>query len=401
MKKVLMILTMSIVAGLLTACQGATSPLVISKLYDATTQANNVIELYNTSDKDEDLSNYVINVYTNGATEVQKTIELSGTVAANSFFDITSSNATNADVIANSDFEYTEGSLPFNGNDAMQLVKKTTVIDSIGTVGSDVDYALDLTLIRLGEIADWQGEATYDTFNYIMYIPDAFQYLKNDDYGIKTLDDLYAGPQLEDRYKEMSYISETDSSLGGGGAVLTTNTSIADGDTAYFTSSNGFPGGSVRYFYINTPEVQSNYVNAEPWGYVASLYNKHYILSDADTKVIYVQSIPNYSLTEVNGRNLALVWVNGALSQFLTVSEGLSQDVDTLYNTYDYELTYLDVPYLTFLRFAENRAVENGWGTKGYPANPDGEKSPDWNYQANENSTSDPVWTPHLALPWE
>jgi hypothetical protein len=52
------------------------------------------------------------------------------------------------------------------------------------------------------------------------------------------------------------------------------------------------------------------------------------------------------------------------------------------------------------MRFAEARAVNNGWGVKGFPSNVEGEKSPDWNYQTNRNTTINPVWTPHLALPW-
>ena len=52
------------------------------------------------------------------------------------------------------------------------------------------------------------------------------------------------------------------------------------------------------------------------------------------------------------------------------------------------------------LRFAQYRAELNGWGTKGYPNNPDGEKSPDWNYDTRRNTTQNPVWTPHLQLPW-
>jgi hypothetical protein len=70
----------------------------------------------------------------------------------------------------------------------------------------------------------------------------------------------------------------------------------------------------------------------------------------------------------------------------------------------DLLLTDRDVPYLTFLQFAEHQAKLNGWGTKGYPIQVTGEKSPDWNYQAfggvGALSTTNPVWSPHIELTW-
>ncbi|MGE4320222.1 MAG: lamin tail domain-containing protein [Acholeplasmataceae bacterium] len=402
MKKILTLLIVFVFAGFISACQQeVTSPVVVSKLYDATSQANNVIELYNNSDVDEDLSDYTIQVFTNGATEPQKTFALSGTIAANSYFEITGSTATDAQVLAASNFAYSEGSLPFNGNDAIAVVKKDTIIDFLGYTGMDISFALDVTLIRIGEVSAFTPSTTYDEFNFITYIPDAFQYLKNETYEIKTLDQLLDGPRLEERYLELPYKDPDNDTLGTGGAVLVTSNGVTDGDTANFNALNGYPGGALRYFYINTPEVDGgSYVSAEPWGYVASKYNKQFLLIDSSQKEIRIQSVPGYSLTESNGRNLGFVWINGYLSQFLIVSEGLTEDVGSSYDAYDLALTYKNVPYLTFLRFAEQRARENGWGLHGYPTNPDGEKSPDWNYQSYSNATHDPVWTPHLALPW-
>lgn len=400
MKKVLLILTLvSIVTGL-AACQKESSPLVISKIFDATIQANNIIELYNPSEEDIDLKNYALDFYTNGSEEVSKTIPLSGVISANAFFAIGSSNALDTANKALYDFVFEEGSLPFNGNDSIVLTLNGDNIDFVGFTGLDVDFAKDLTMIRLGEKADYQPSAVFDAFNFIYYLPDMFQYLKNDTHEIKTLEQLYAGPQLEDRYKSMPYVDPNNATLGGGGAVLSLNSGVADGDTAYFSANAGFGGGSVRYFYINTPEVDGTFVSAEPWGYVASKYNKQYLLSNPTSKEIYIQSIKGYALQEVHGRNIALVWVNGHLSQFMLVAEGLSEDVGMKYSSYDLEMHYKNVPYLTFLRFAEHRAKVQGWGTKGYPANPAGEKSPDWNYDSNQNTTTNPVWTPHLPLPW-
>lgn len=407
MKKVLVLAITILIAGLIVACQTVTdSPVVISKIYTSSDQENNVIELYNPSDASVDLSTHTIRFYTNGSREVSQSISLTGTIDANAYYVIGSKDHDNASVKALFDYVYETGPLPYNGNDAMELAVSNNAIDLVGDIGLDFMYSYNVTLIRLGEKDSYENTQTYNAFNFIAYLPDQYQYLKNDTHEIKTLEQLYSGPRLETRYlEELPYVSTTNSTTGGGGAVETTVQSIADGDTAFFRSQGGFAGGSVRYFYLNTPEVNGSNVSAEPWGYVASKYNKQYLLNEEAGKVIHVQSIPGYSLTEGYGRNLGLVWVNGHLSQFMIVAEGLSEDVSLTYQSYDLLLSYKNVPYLTFMRFAENRAKVNGWATKGYPSNPNGEKSPDWNYSANGGvgalATTTPNWEPKLPIPWK
>ncbi|MDY0276798.1 MAG: lamin tail domain-containing protein [Acholeplasma sp.] len=401
MKKMFLFLATLSLVILLTACGKATSPLVISKIYGARAMSDNVIELYNPSDKDIELGKYSLQFYTNSSKEVGKTFALSGTVKANSYFAISGPSFSKSDYATLIDLKLPEN-LPYNGNDAIELVLNKTSIDLVGyNAGMSIAFSERLTLIRLGNKKDYAPSATFDPHTFIYYLPELFEYLKNDNYEIKTLEDLYKGPKLDDRYKELSFADPDTPSIGYGGAVLVENTSIADGDTASFKASNGFSGGSMRYYYINTPEVDNQYTSAEPWGYVASKYNKKYLLVNSSTKEIYVQSIPGVNLKETNGRSLGLVWVNGHLSQFLIVSEGLTERVGSTYTESDLQLHYKNVPYLTFLRFAEDRASDNGWGVYGYPIKVDGEKSPDWSYTNNKNTTTDPVWKPHLTLPWE
>lgn len=406
MKKILLGIAMITFALIMVACENVeSSPLVISKLYTSPDQGNNIIELYNPTDSDIDLGKYSVNFYTNGATEVSFTISLNGVIKANAYFVIGSSQHLNADVKSLFDFTYETGALPYNGNDVIELALSGHGFDVLGTIGSDFTFSQNLTLIRLGEKSEFKPNIDYDRFDFIAYLPDLYEFLKNDDYEIKTLDQLLDGPRLEDRYiSELPYVSATNPNNGGGGAVIVNNNSVADGDTAFFSANNGFTGGSVRYFYLNTPEVNGSNVSAEPWGYVASKYNKEYLLNNPSSKEIRIQSIPTYSLTEGYGRSLGLVWINGYLSQFLIVSEGLSEDVPLTYQSYDLLLSYKSVPYLTFLKFAEQNARVNGWATKGYPSNLEGEKSPDWNYSAFNGvgglATTNPAWTPHLILPW-
>lgn len=372
--------------------------VVISKLFTASSIRNNVIELYNNSNEDEDLSQFKLNFYQNGSNEVTNSIQLDGIIKANSYYVIGGANFTIEKYASLIDFVYEDGNLPYNGDDVIELFKSDKPVDVVGHIGFPIEFSVNLTLIRLGNKEDYQPSVEYSWFNYISYIADVFQFLKNDKHKIKTLEDLYKGPKLEVQYKLREY---ANGSLGTGGAVRVTDVQgISDGDTATFAFEGKQNSMSHRYYYIDTPEVDGGNVVAEPWGYVASKLNKEYILKDHKNKEIYVQSIPNYSLTETYGRNIGLVWINDNLSQFLTVREGLSTSVSATITSIDRELTSDFVPYVVFLRFAEERARINGWGLHGYPINTNGDRSPDWNFETNQKITNF-TWEPHLKMPWD
>lgn len=399
MKRIVTLIVLSVLTVILVSCNNAGSPLVISKLYTTDYQENNVIELYNTSTEAVDLKGYSIKIYSNGSNEATSTIELNGTIDANGYFIIGGNNHYEQEVKNQFDFTYTTGDLPFNGNDAIQLAKGKKGIDLVGSIGLDSMFSYSLTLIRTGLVEEFTPSNEYSDTKFIGYLPNVYQYLGNSYYEIKTLEDIYNGPRLEERYLSLPYANPNRPTMGAGGVVTSILQSISDGDTAFFRASGGFTGGSMRYFYINTPEVNGSNVNAQPWGYVASKFNKEYLLNDASNKTIQLQSIPGYSLTEGYGRSLGLVWINGQLSQFLIAAEGLT-NVPLNYESYDLQLSYKDVPYVTFLKLAESRAKANGWGIHGFPSKQDGEKSPDWNYAANNGvgslATTTPVWQPHF-----
>ena len=412
MKKSYLLLTLT--TFLVSACNSTsgspsesvipTPNLVISKLYTASSTRNNVIELYNPSDASISLTGMSLDFYNNGSAIITNQILLNGQIESKSYFVVGSTTHDLAEVKAKMDFQLETGSLPFNGDDAIRLSKANQIIDAIGVIGFDIAYSTNQTLIRLGEKEEYQASPIYNRFQFISYLPNLFQYLKNDLHEIKSHAQLYEGPRLEQRYANYPFVQSGSTIIGGGGYVQTTNVSIADGDTATFAPSGSFPGNSVRYYYINTPEVDGNYVRAEAWGYVASKYNKEFVMRNPDQSVFYIQSIMGGALKEVNNRALGLVWVNQQLAQFLIVREGLSENVASEFTQIDLNLSYKNVPFLYFLQYAENIAKLNGWGTKGFPSSPNGEKSPDWNYLANGGvgalATQSPIWSPKIPLPW-
>jgi micrococcal nuclease len=412
MKKIIPFTLMTL--SLLVACTSPSSstseevvipPLVISKIITGVQSKNNVIELYNPSEVDVDVTAFSLDFYGNGSLSITTSITLEGMIEADSYFVLVGSNHVSDALLTQADQVINTGSLPFNGNDVIELSYQGLASDRVGIIGLDIDYSKNATFIRTGEKETYQPSLTYSNLKYIRYLPDLYSRIGNDGHELKTLDQMMEGPRLESRYLSNPFIDPIQTTLGGGGVVTTTNQSIADGDTATFAASGQFGGGSVRYYYINTPEVNGNYVDAEPWGYVASKYNKEFLMKNPNSLTLQIQSIPGAALREVNNRSLGLVWINGHLAQFLIVKEGLSEDVGLSPTSQDLLLSYKEVPFLSFLQVAEANAIAQGWGTKGYPRNVEGEKSPDWNYTAFNGvgglATTNPVWTPHFDIPWD
>ena len=115
----------------------ANTDLIISEYVEGSSN-NKAIELWNHSGGPIDMTAgaYKLRIYSNGSASVSSTITLTGTVANNATFVITHSSATAALLgLANQ----TSGSLNFNGNDAVELVKSAanTTVDVFGQIGVD------------------------------------------------------------------------------------------------------------------------------------------------------------------------------------------------------------------------------------------------------------------------
>jgi len=118
---------------------------------------NKAIEIFNGTGSTVNLSEYKIELYSNGSMTVGSSVTLSGTLAHGEVFVIANSGA-NTTILALADI--TSAVANFNGNDAIKLVKGTITIDVLGVIGSSSDFAVDVTLVRKNTIIS--GVSTYD-----------------------------------------------------------------------------------------------------------------------------------------------------------------------------------------------------------------------------------------------
>ncbi|MCP5062360.1 MAG: T9SS type A sorting domain-containing protein [Ignavibacteriae bacterium] len=97
---------------------------------------NKAVEIFNNTGMSIDLTaqDYKIQLYSNGAVTPSNTISLSGVLADGDVYVVANSSA-DAAILAVSDL--TTGSLNFNGDDAIALVKGSTDTDVIGQIGFD------------------------------------------------------------------------------------------------------------------------------------------------------------------------------------------------------------------------------------------------------------------------
>lgn len=127
----------------------AASDLLISEYIEGTS-FNKAIELYNGTDAAIDLSQYTLELHSNGAAEANQKLALSGTLAPGDTFVAYHNDADDlikaVGDLANSTV------INFNGDDPVVLRKGGTIIDSIGQAGARVNNKADVTLVRNANI---------------------------------------------------------------------------------------------------------------------------------------------------------------------------------------------------------------------------------------------------------
>ncbi|MCC2032737.1 ExeM/NucH family extracellular endonuclease [Microbacterium allomyrinae] len=113
----------------------ASGDLLLSEYIEGSS-FNKAIEIYNPSTAPVDLAaaGYKIDQYSNGATNANPTVALTGTIAPDDVFVVAHASADPA-ILAVADLTTSVGL--FNGDDAVALVKGTAVVDVIGQIGVD------------------------------------------------------------------------------------------------------------------------------------------------------------------------------------------------------------------------------------------------------------------------
>ncbi|PKL00658.1 MAG: hypothetical protein CVV56_05035 [Tenericutes bacterium HGW-Tenericutes-1] len=124
---------MTVYNELVTSSSVAPSDLFFSYYIEGSSN-NKAIAIYNGTGSTVDLSLYKVKVYANGASTATNTISLVGTLATNDVYVIANTSA-NSTILGMANL--TTGSLQHNGDDAIQLLHNSTVIDIIGQVGVD------------------------------------------------------------------------------------------------------------------------------------------------------------------------------------------------------------------------------------------------------------------------
>jgi len=111
----------------------ASADLIISEYIEGSSN-NKAIELYNNADTEISLEGYVLGLYSNGSSSIGNSIDLTGTLAANTTYIISNPGAT-ADILDIADTTSTV--TYYNGDDALVLTKDGVIVDSFGQVGVD------------------------------------------------------------------------------------------------------------------------------------------------------------------------------------------------------------------------------------------------------------------------
>lgn len=332
MKKfLLMILTLTITLVVLSGCTSGANYLMISEYIEWDT-SECAVEIYNTSDEEVSLDSYSIGIHTSGATDLTKTVQLSGSIGAKSTYVVGSTGASSNSELAEK-LDFVSDNLSFNGNDTVTLLYNDNQVDIVGLIGAlGADFAEDVTYVKKTEYLTI--EDSYDDYEWIRYNVDNASFLGNVDNSV-TADQLLAGPYLTEEARAISFFPEgttvdnVKNAKGTGGVVEVTLKNCGDGDTTYFNYPSEWDefnlsetDNRVRYFGIDTPETSITTGDKyEAYGTEASSYVCN-ALTNATT--IELQSIDDDYIFETYGRILALVYVDGQLLNHLIIANGYS-----------------------------------------------------------------------------
>jgi len=312
--------------------------LFISKYLSGVANSR-AIEIYNPKDSAINLDDYHLALFMNGSYTMTHKIQLSGLLSAGDTYVVAFRGSSEA-VLSSADLE--SSLLIFDGNDVVQLrYKNNTYIDTVYDLGNLQFVMWNEMFIRNEAVTS--GSRAFILNQWDAYIPSFVSPLGSHPYA-----------KPENIEINLAYLNNTFGSPLASGMVLTTVTSIADGDTARFAPSGAFDASnSVRFLGVDTPET---FPNVDPWGLEAKAYTIS-ILSQPNA-VIYLQSDPYLGATETYGRFLGYIWVNGSLLNLDIIKNGFSYN----YLSSDTKLVYQNRYLYRWFQDAEAYARANNLG---------------------------------------
>ncbi|WP_047981509.1 5'-nucleotidase C-terminal domain-containing protein [Ornithinibacillus contaminans] len=136
---------------------------------------NKAIEIFNGTGEPVNLANYEVELYSNGSQSASQSLALSGTLEHGDVLVVAHPSAA-AEIVAVADV--TNGAVVnFNGDDVVALSHNGSLIDVLGEIGTDSDFAKDVTLVRNASVTapsssyipDQWTEYGQNTFAYLGY----------------------------------------------------------------------------------------------------------------------------------------------------------------------------------------------------------------------------------------
>ncbi|MDF2672943.1 MAG: LPXTG-motif cell wall anchor domain protein, partial [Clostridiales bacterium] len=203
---------------------------------------NKAIEIFNGTAISVDLSQYSVELYSNGSSTVSQTLTLSGTLASGDVYIIADSQAA-APILALADITSAVGS--FNGDDSLTLKHNSNIIDVFGQVGFDPGSSWEgitanKTLVRKSSITAGDSnpsDAFTPSIEWDVYNQDDFTHL-----GAHTMDGFGGGTEQQ--------VADVTAMPGSGGVYAGTEVTLStptEGGAIYFTIDGSDPSPGTLY----------------------------------------------------------------------------------------------------------------------------------------------------------
>lgn len=311
---------------------------------------NNMLEIYNPTDASVDLSNYRVMIYMDGSNRAGKTIRLEGTLTSKQSYKIV--NPRSETILLDS-ANLKTADLIFDGNEAITITNNDNmVLDILGFKGRDLMSLNQKIVIRNSNITkgvenynplDWTDyHKTYNEIiskDFPIEVPTNFTYLEAD--------------------KALPYEQKR-------GMIKVEFISNNDGDTAQFKvienqtlDGNPIPtdffmgDGRIRFLGVDTREMSSAPGSKDLELAILATDFVRGVLGTA--KDVYIQHDPQ-GRVENYGRNLALIWADGKLVNYLIVKEGHS--VATYKEVENDAFIYEGISLANWFKMAEQEAKD-------------------------------------------